>query len=410
MVVAERERRPRLLVDVTQFVSWPAASGIQRVLLHLAEQWRGEDVEAVYGFIGDGRFVTGPIAALGRQIASVFRSFSVGAPVSSDVVRRALTDTSERSFPVDNIERAVDSYLLPEPTLRADSLEVAARLHTSTETIPFFIHYDALPLTQPQFFAPRSDGGLVVTRYHRTLAQAANIAFISQTARDAFESRIARQEVLNGIVARPGADGLGRAVSDSPAKPSFVTVGTVEPRKRHRLMLEAFERLWSSGRDFRFVILGGAGWEEPGFVERLRELSATPRLKWVERPNDDVIAEELSRASAMLYPSEFEGYGLPPLEALALGCPVVASAGLPSLDGLPSHGQIRLPEATVDGLMTAVETLADSTSNAGYRRGIAELRLPTWERFTTDVESWIASEVGHTARSDVNPATKGSRH
>ena len=250
---------------MTQFVTWPAISGVQRVLRHLAEQWRGDDVEAIYGFIRQGQFVSGPIAALAKEIAPAFRGASSGEPTSSESVQLALTDASDRILSADDLERAVDGYLLPEPTLRPDNLEVAARLIGSTGATPFFIYYDALPLTHPQFFAPRSDGGLVVTRYHRTLARAANVAFISAAVREEFESRIARQEVSNGIVARPGADGLGRTVSDSPATPSFVTIGTVVPRKRHRLMLEAFERLWATGRDFRFVILGGAGAEEPGF-------------------------------------------------------------------------------------------------------------------------------------------------
>lgn len=398
------------MVDVTQFVSWPAASGIQRVLRHLADEWNGDDVEAVYGFLRDWHFVTGPISALGREIASVFRASSNGTPASSESVELALTDTSERIFRADDLELAVKGYLLPEPSLRPDSLEVAARLHGSTGAIPFFIHYDALPLTHPQFFAPRSDSGLVVTRYQCTLARAANVAFISQADREVFESRIARRDVSNGIVARLGADGLGRAVSASPAKPTFVTVGTVEPRKRHRLMLEAFERLWATGRDFRFVILGGPGAEEHGLIDRLRELSATSRLTWIERPDDAIVAGELSRASALLFPSEGEGYGLPPLEALALGCPVVVVEDLPALDGLPSDGQIRLRTATVEGLVAAVEILADSALNDTYRRAIANLQLPTWQRFTTDVERWITSTLSHTDCCHANAATGGSGH
>jgi glycosyltransferase involved in cell wall biosynthesis len=405
MVVGGAPRRPRLLVDVTQFVSWPAASGVQRVLRHLADEWRGDEIEGLYGFIRDGRFVTGPISALGSEIASVFRTSSTGAPASTEDVELALTDTSEWSVSADDVEQAVDGYLLPEPTLRTDSLELAARLHGSTGAIPFFIYYDLLPLTHPQFFAPRSDGGLVVTRYHWTLARAANVAFISEAVRKDFESRIARRAVLNGIVARPGADGLGRAVSAAPARPSFVTIGTVEPRKRHRLMLEALERLWAADRDFRLVILGTAGGEDPELIDRLRQLSATERLTWIERPDDDDVANELSRASAILFPSGGEGYGLPPLEALAVGCPVIAVEDLPALEGLPSDGQIRLRTPTVEALVTAVETLADPTSNAAYRRDIANLQLPTWQRFTADVERWIAAALTHADRSDSNTPT-----
>jgi glycosyltransferase involved in cell wall biosynthesis len=376
------------LVDVTQFVSWPASSGIQRVLQHLTEEWGGDDVEALYGFIRDGRFVTGPLAALANQIAAVFRTSS-----SAEDVERALTEASERSFSVDDVEQTVDGYLLPEPTLRTESLDVATRLIDSGATPAFFVYYDPLPLTHPECFAPRSDGRLVVTRYHSTLARAANIAFISRAVKEEFETRMARREVMNGIVARPGADGLGRAVSATPERPTFVAIGTVEPRKRHRLMLEAFDRLWAEGRDFRLVILGRPGWEEPDLIERLRQLSTTPRLTWIELVDDDIVAAELSRASALIFPSEYEGYGIPPLEALARGCPVIVTEDIPALDGLSGEGQIRLPSPTVEALVAAIDTLADPTSNAVYRRAIADLELPTWQRFTADVEQWNAAAV-----------------
>ena len=407
MVVAGVKRRPRLLVDVTQFVNWPAASGVQRVVRHLAEGWKGDDVEGIYGFIRDGRFVTGPISALGREMASVFRASSNGTPVPSDRVQLALVESSDESFSADDVEQTVDGYLLPEPTLRTDNLEVAARLHGSTGAIPFFIYYDALPLTHPQLFGPRSDAGLVVTRYHCTVSRAANVAFISEAVREDFESRIARHDVVNGIVARPGADAFGRAASAPPARPSFVAIGTVEPRKQHRLMLEAIERLWAVGRDFRFVILGRAGSEELDLINRLRRLSATPHLTWIEHPDDDIVADELSKASAMLFPSEGEGYGLPALEALSVGCPVVVVEDLPALEGLPDSGQIRLRTATVDALVTAIETLADPASNAAYREAIADLQLPTWQQFTTDLERWIASELSRTDRSDTTPSLEG---
>jgi glycosyltransferase involved in cell wall biosynthesis len=377
------------------------------VLRHLAEEWTGDEVEALYGFIQDGHFVTGPISALGEELASLFRACSTRPSASSEDVQLALMEAAGSSFPADDIEWAVDGYLLPEPTLRAESLEVAARLHGSAETSPFFIYYDALPLTHPQFFAPQSGTGLAMTRYHRALARAANVAFISRAVRDDFESRIARRVVPNGIVARPGADGLGRGASPPPTKASFVTIGTVELRKRHSLMLEAFERLWAAGSDFTFVILGGPGAAEPGLIDRLRELSWARRLTWIQLPDDNIIAHQLSRASALLFPSEGEGYGLPPLEALAVGCPVVVCDDLPALDGLSSGGQIRLRTVTVEALVTAMETLADVTSNAAYRRGIADLHLPTWQRFTADVERWIASVLTHTDRSDATVSMGG---
>lgn len=379
---------------MTQYVSWPAASGVQRVLRHLAEEWREESIEARYGYIDGRRFVTGPMPALGSVIASVFSMSSPSRSTATEIVHGALADASDQSFATHDVERFADGYLLPEPTLRADNLAVAARLHRSARTVPFFIYYDALPLTQPRLFTPRADQGLVITRYHRTLGAAENIAFISQAVREDFESRVARRKLANAIVARPGADGLRPRGHVPPASATFVTIGTVEPRKRHRLMLEAFERLWAAGRDYRFVILGAPGAEQGSLIDRLRDLSATSRVTWVERPDDEIVADELSRASAMLFPSEDEGYGLPPLEALAVGCPVIVAENLPALEDLPGDGQIRLRAPTVETLASAMDTLADPVSNAEYCRAIGNLELPTWRQFASEVGGWIAGALG----------------
>jgi glycosyltransferase involved in cell wall biosynthesis len=393
-------RTRRVLVDVTQYVSWPATSGVQRALRHLAEDWPSETIDASYGFVDGGRYVTGPISKLGPVIAAAFEAASAGVQSPPALVRDALSDASTDTSSVADIERSFGAYLLPEPSLREDNLAVAARLRDSERTVAFFVYYDALPLTHPEFFGPRSDGGLRVTRYHRILAGAANVAFISQAVRNDFESRIARRKVANGIVTRPGADGLRRVRGTTPATPTFATVGTIEPRKRHRLTLEAFERLWAMGRDYELVVLGGAGVEQGDLLVRLRELTATSRVRWIEWPDDDVVAEEIARASAMLFPSEGEGYGLPPLEALALGCPVVVAEDLPALEGLPSAGQIRLRAVTVDTLASAVETLADVGTNTAYRQAIGELQLPTWRQFAHDIAAWIGSGLVPGGQSD----------
>lgn len=400
----------RLLVDVTQYVSWPATSGVQRVLWHLAEEWPAATIEASYGFIYGGRYVTGPISKLASVIASAFQSVSSGSATSSELVRDALSDAAVQIVGVSEMERCFGAYLLPEPTLREESLAVAARLQRSKRTVPFFVYYDALPLTHPHLFGPRSDGGLVVTRYHRILAGADNVAFISRAVRDGFQSRIARRKVPNGIITRPGADGLRRIGEIAPARPTFATIGTLEPRKRHRLILEAFEQLWAAGRDYQLVLLGSAGAGQDELVHRLRAVPSTSRLRWIERPDDEVVAEELARASAMLFLSEGEGYGLPPLEALSVGCPVVVAAGLPALEDLPSGGQIRLNTVTVETLAAAVETLANAESNSAYRQAIVGISLPTWRQFAYDVGHWISAAVGNDGPSDQHDLEEGLEH
>jgi glycosyltransferase involved in cell wall biosynthesis len=387
--------RPRLLVDVTQYVSWPATSGVQRVLRHLAEDWPGQRVEARFGFIEHGRYVTGPIAELGYVIGSTFRGCGhLGIEARSGFVRRALRETVSAAISIREIETSFDAYLLPEPSLRQDNIAIAARLLESRRTTAFFVYYDALPLTHPQFFPPAIEREAPLIRYNRTVSRSDNVAFISSATRRVFEARIARRSPQHAIVARLGADGLKPMQSRQPDMPTFTIVGTIERRKRHLVVLNAFEQLWAAGHDYRLVVIGPPG-SDTGLIERLRKHSRTTRVTWIEMADDDEIAIALSRSSAMVFISEAEGYGLPPLEALALGCPVIVAEGLPALEGLSSAGQLRLGTVTEERIGSAVRTLADPASNAAYRRAIEDLRLPTWERFAARVEQWVASVLSN---------------
>lgn len=382
-----------LLVDVTQYVSAPATSGVQRVLRHLARDWPGRTIEARYGFIEDRHYAMGPLSELGSVIASTFRATSgthaSGIEARAETVRDALRETADRIIPSDHVEGSFDAYLLPEPTLNAEILAVAMRLQDSPQTTPFFLYYDALPLTHPQFFRARDVDQAGFTKYHRSVVRSDNVAFISQAVRALFEKRIARGTPSNAIVARPGADGLPPVRQLRSPSATFTIVGTVEPRKQHRVVLDAFEQLWASGRDYQLVVLGAPGGAQPGVLERLRTLSRTSRVEWIERARDEDICNALSRSSAMVFVSDGEGYGLPPLEALAVGCPVIVAEDLPALEGLASAGQIRLRTINAQTVAAAIDLLADPAANAAHRRAIDDLSLPTWEQFASDLEHWI---------------------
>jgi glycosyltransferase involved in cell wall biosynthesis len=397
-------RPPRLLVDVTQYVNWPATSGVQRVLFHLAEDWSGDTVDACFGFINGRRYVTGPISRLALVIGSVFSARGAREQASSRAVQDALSANGTQNVPIKDLERHFDAYLLPEPTLRRDNLDVAERLQRSSATSVFFLYYDALPLTHPQFFAGSADRAVEFLRYHQSVVSADNVAFISQATKEVFELRLARRSPRNAIVVRPGADGLPRrhARPLSFERPTFAVLGTVEPRKRHRLVLEAFERLWGDGRDYRLVLLGAPGAEQPDFLDRLRKLSLTPRLEWIEHAGDDDVANALAASAAMVFVPVVEGYGLPLVESLASGCPVIVSADLPALEGLSNAGQTRLDAVTVESVASAVGALADPASNAASRRAMVDIRLPTWKQFASDIEQWISGVLRAGAGRSMN--------
>jgi hypothetical protein len=108
-------------------------------------------------------------------------------------------------------------------------------------------------------------------------------------------------------------------------RPTFLMVGTIEPRKGHTQALSAFELLWAEGIDVNLVIIGKAGWHMEETIARLRgHAEAGLHLHWLERADDTTLVSMYHGSSALLAPSEGEGFGLPLIEAAQYGLPILA--------------------------------------------------------------------------------------
>ena len=380
----------RLLVDVTQYAAWQARSGVPRVLLHLAASWPAERLDSQFGFLEGSRYVTGPFRVLEFVIRA---AFATRYEVTSADVRHALRTAASGTVATAEIEHRFDACLLPEPTFRAKSLNVFLELKESGRTPAFALYYDAIPLTHAKFFPPSVDGEGSVTRYHRALATVDEIAFISAATRRMFETRIARRTLEHGQVVTLGADGLGVRGGGEPIPGLFTVLGTVEPRKRYDVVLDAFESLWRAGGHWHLCIFGAAGPGRPTIFDRIRRLERRGLVHWSADAGDAEVASVIRRSLAVIFIPAVEGAGLPALEALSLGCPLIAAADVPALSDLAAAGQIRLGTVTPRSVARAVETLADSATNDSYRAAIADRELSTWRSFASRVEKWIARRI-----------------
>jgi len=167
-------------------------------------------------------------------------------------------------------------------------------------------------------------------------------------------------------------------------------VGTIEPRKNLNTLLEAFaglkERpatcdLRPATCDLRLVIVGKTGWLYEGFFRRLRELGLEDQVIFPGFVPDEDLPAIYSAAELFVFPSLYEGFGLPPLEAMACGTPVVVSntSSLPEVVGeaglMVDPRDVRALAEAMERVLTDEHLRAELTAN-----GLERARQFTWER------------------------------
>jgi glycosyltransferase involved in cell wall biosynthesis len=116
-------------------------------------------------------------------------------------------------------------------------------------------------------------------------------------------------------------------------RPYLLTVGTLEPRKNLPFLIEVFDGLEDFDGDL--VLVGGAGWKCDGIFAAMRSARRAARIHWLKFVPDDALEGLYAGAEAFVFPSRYEGFGFPPLEAAARGTPVVCArnSSLPEVMG-----------------------------------------------------------------------------
>lgn len=121
------------------------------------------------------------------------------------------------------------------------------------------------------------------------------------------------------------SDDLERTIEKLTRRPTFLTVGTLEPRKCHAQALAAVELLWEQGIDVNLVIAGREGWLVQDLVTKIRlHPERGRRLFWLEGISDEALERVYATASCLLAVSQGEGFGLPLIEAARHALPVIA--------------------------------------------------------------------------------------
>ncbi|MGF6261517.1 glycosyltransferase involved in cell wall biosynthesis [Paraburkholderia youngii] len=306
----------RLFVDVSVIRSHDAGTGIQRVVRAVATQ-----------------LLESPPPGWTVQAVSATRKLPYHA------VAWPSADTAGNDTPIEfregdfffGLDFALDTVRIHRGQL--------ADLKRRGGTL-WFVMYDLLPLQRPDWFSDQ-----IVIRFRKWLTVIASLAdgfyCISPPVEQELRKELAQRFQIADdyrtytlpmgwdlATRRPSTgipDGFDTLLKQLAKHPTALMVGTLEPRKGHGDVLAAFNYLWQQGRDYNIVFVGRPGWKTEDLQTSLRRHPLNgKRLFWLDNASDEALSRLYAVCDGVLMASHAEGFGLPLLEALGHGKPVLA--------------------------------------------------------------------------------------
>jgi len=287
--------------------------------------------------------------------------------------------------------------------LKAKGLEVVA------------VIYDLIPITHPQF----CDAGLVVVfnQWFDWIARTADgFIAISRTVGDQVQAEV-RNRLGGDFVGsrwyrhfRLGSDldlaQIESVVSDDiaqifdGARPVYLAVSTIEPRKNHAYLLAAFDQLWAQGVDVSLCIIGKIGWKCDDLIARIRKHPEFNRRLFMCQGVDDSSLEFAYRSSrALLFPSFVEGFGLPLVEAMQRGLPAMAS----DIPVFREVGGDFLAYFDLDNSVSLADKIAEFESGNRFP-AVRDVREWIWLSWRESAQEFIDKVTQEIAVRNVSPS------
>jgi len=162
--------------------------------------------------------------------------------------------------------------------------------------------------------------------------------------------------------------------------PYIFAVGTVQPRKNYSRLIEALARLRASGYDINLVIAGGKGWLENPIYETIQTTNMQEHVHLIGFADDADLPALYSAATCFALPSLYEGFGLPVLEAMACGTPVITS-NVSSLPEVAGDAALVVDPYDIDALTHSIQRVLDDEQLRAtlVKKGFERAKLFDWD-------------------------------
>nr|VFK10869.1 MAG: Glycosyltransferase involved in cell wall bisynthesis [Candidatus Kentron sp. LPFa]VFK27303.1 MAG: Glycosyltransferase involved in cell wall bisynthesis [Candidatus Kentron sp. LPFa] len=322
-VALTQENYPRrqLLVDISELAQRDARSGIQRVVRSILKEWlhhppAGYRIEPIYATVDQPyRYA--------RRFTARFLGIETDTP-SDEIIDYAPGDIF---FGLDL-----------EPQIQTAKRAFYQDLRRQGVKVKFLVH-DLLSIRMPHCFPVGTAENF--TQWLQVVAESDGAVCVSKTTTDDLAAWVrtnkpSRQCPFEIDWSHNGADfgsstqteGLPFDVDTVPERfrdhPSFLMVGTLDPRKGHAQVLEAFGHLWKAGFDINLVIVGKQGWMVENLVKSLcAHTECNKRLFWLEAISDEYLDKVYAASTCLIAASYGEGFGLPLIEAAQHKLPII---------------------------------------------------------------------------------------
>jgi glycosyltransferase involved in cell wall biosynthesis len=322
-------RKHKLFVDISELIHRDARSGIQRVVKNIYREICNADL-AHYDVIPVYALNDGKGYLVSFNFNSHFVCDEISYPIISNLDEPLVYSDGDLFLGLDLQPEIVPLYKQSYADMRNNGVKV------------IFIVYDILSLTMPQYFPDGAEENF--NKWFSTVAEVSDgLICISQDVARECSKWILDSNLLNGLKKieswNLGADFISKQISNDSAldksafnakfkkfkgQTNFLMVGTLEPRKGHRQILDAFEVLWSRNIAVNLIMVGKVGWNTESLVEKISNhpMSDTS-LFWLNSICDTELEDVYSEATALIAGSFGEGYGLPIVEASQRGLPVL---------------------------------------------------------------------------------------